>query len=51
MTDEQFEILLAGFKKHVERRGFGTRQAVEKAVDRGWMSAQMALQFISYATE
>jgi len=50
-TDEEFKTLLAGFKDHAERRGTYTRQAINLAIRRGWMSSQMAHFFKSYATQ
>ena len=51
LTDDGFNILLSGFKAFAARRGLYTRQAIEKAVDRGWLSEQMAYFFKRYALE
>ena len=51
LTDEQFKILLSGFRKHCQRRGLYSPASVDVAVSRGWMGAQMAHYFKVYAFE
>ena len=51
LTDEQFKVLLSGFRAHAARRGLYTGAAVDNAISRGWMSAQMAHFFKTYAFE
>ena len=51
LTDEQFGVLLAGFREHAARRGLFSTQSVYNAIHRGWMSAQMAHFFKTYALE
>ena len=51
MTDEQFKILLSGFRKYCQRRGLYSLASVDVVVSRGWMSAQMAHFFKRYALE
>jgi hypothetical protein len=51
LTDDGFLLLVAGFKSYAARRDLYSRQAVEKAVSRGWFSAEMAHFFKHYATE
>ena len=51
LTDDGFWLLVAGFKSYAARRDLYSRQAVEKAVSRGWFSAEMAHFFKRYALE
>lgn len=51
LTDDGFILLVAGFKGYAARRGLYTRASLNNAVSRGWMSAQMAHFFMSYALE
>ena len=51
LTDDEFILLVAGFKGYAARRGLYTRTSLNNAVSRGWMSAQMAHFFMSYALE
>ena len=51
MTDEQFKILLSGFRKYCQRRGLYSPASIDVAVSRGWMSTQMAHFFKRYALE
>ena len=48
-TDDGFKLLLAGFRLKAQRDRLYSRIAVYKAVQRGWMSAQMAHFFKKYA--
>jgi hypothetical protein len=50
-TEEEFDIILDGFKKYAEKRGLYTSRAIRKARERGWMSVQMVHFFKQYATE
>jgi len=50
-TDEQFKVLLSGFRAYASRRGLYTSASVDVALCRGWMSAQMAHFFKRYALE
>ena len=51
LTDDGFVLLVAGFKGFAARQGLYTRTSLNNAVSRGWMSAQMAHFFMSYALE
>ena len=49
LTDEQFDVLVAGFRTKAAKDRLYSRVAVYKAMQRGWMSAQMAHFFKRYA--
>ena len=51
LTDDGFGVLVAGFKAFAARRGLYSRRTLDNTVSRGWMSAQMAHFFMSYALE
>ena len=51
LTDDGFNVLVAGFKAFAARRGLYSRRTLDNTVSRGWMSAQMAHFFMSYALE
>ena len=51
LTDNEFNVLMAGFKGFAARRGLYSQRSLDNAVSRGWMSAQMAHFFMSYALE
>ena len=51
LTDDGFVLLVAGFKGFAARRGLYSRRSLDNAVCQGWMSAQMAHFFMSYALE
>ena len=51
LTEERFSVLLSGFKAYSKRRDLYARQAVDKAILRGWMTEEMAHFFRLYALE
>ena len=46
--DEAFEELLRGFRLYAQRKGLYSLQAVFAAIERGYMSEQMADLFTDY---
>ena len=50
-TDEQFDVLIAGFRLYAARKGLYNSQTIHNAINKGWMSAQMAHFFKRYALE
>ena len=51
VTRDQFEVLLSGFKAYSKRSDLYKRQAIDKAIMRGWMTEEMAHFFRLYALE
>jgi hypothetical protein len=50
-SDEQFKMLLSGFSSRAQRQGLYTARAIQKALQRGWMTAQMTHFFKRYAVQ
>ena len=51
LTDDEYAVMMTAFVAHIVRQGLYTKQAVYKALKRGWMSAQMAHFFKSYTLQ
>ena len=48
INDDEFAVMTTAFVAYIVRRGLYSKQAVYKALRRGWMSVQMAHFFKSY---
>ena len=51
ITDDEFVVMTTAFVTYIVKRGLYTKQAVYKALKRGWMSVKMAHFFKSYALQ
>ena len=47
-TDDMLNLYLSGFKRRMVKQGTYTREAVNQAIRRGYMSHEMAQLFIDY---